>query len=155
MKVKNKFSFGPPQDRPLLWATDTRCFLHPPFSANGHVTPNLKNLGGCNFGNPLFGPLGVTCPFLKFSTPEHQRTTWTNLTPTDTQPIASKPTYLWANLNWTRSLASPSPTLGALCTNETQHMARDSYTLSTLGATDPPHRGRFRPPSSTLHHEVK
>jgi len=22
MKLKNKFSFGPPQDRPLLWATD-------------------------------------------------------------------------------------------------------------------------------------
>ena len=45
---------------------------------------------------PQFGPLVVTCPF--FWTHEHQRTTWTNLTPTDTQPIATKRTYLEANL---------------------------------------------------------
>ena len=50
-------------------------------------------------GTTLFVPLGVTCPFLQFRTPEHQRTTWTTLTPTDTQPIVRKPTYLGANLN--------------------------------------------------------
>ena len=59
MKLKNKFSFGPPQDRPRL---------HLPF-------------------------------FLQFWTPEHQRTAWTNITPTDIQPIPRKPTYLSVNLN--------------------------------------------------------
>jgi len=70
-----------------------------PFWAHGLVTPNPKKLGGAILGTPHFGTLGVTCHFLQFCTPEHQRTTWTNLTPTDTQPIASKPTYLGANLN--------------------------------------------------------
>jgi len=70
-----------------------------PFWAHGQVTPNQKKLGGCNFWNPHFEPLGFTCPFLQFWTPEHQRNTWNTLTPTDTQPIARKPTYLGANLN--------------------------------------------------------
>jgi len=56
-------------------------------------------MGGAILGTSHFGPIGVTCPFLQFWTPEHQRTTWTTLTPTDTQPIARKPTYLGANLN--------------------------------------------------------
>jgi len=34
-------------------------------------------------------------------------------------------------------------------------MARESYTSSTLGRNDPPHRGGVRPPSSPLHHEAK
>jgi len=34
-------------------------------------------------------------------------------------------------------------------------MARESYTSSTLGGTDSPHRGGFPPPSSPLHHEDK
>ena len=34
-------------------------------------------------------------------------------------------------------------------------MARESYTSSTLGGTDPPHRGGVRSPLSTLHHEAK
>jgi len=73
--------------------------MHPPFWAHGQVTPNTKKIGGCNFENPHFGPRRVTCRFLQFWTPEHQRTTWTNLKPTDTQHIASKPTFLGANLN--------------------------------------------------------
>jgi len=83
MKLKNKFSFGLPQDRSLLWATDPLvaqrgcAFCTPPFWALGQVTPNPKKLGGCNFGTPHFGPLGVTGPFLQFWTPEHQRTAWT------------------------------------------------------------------------------
>jgi len=61
--------------------------------------PKTKKFVGCNFVNPHFRPLGVTCPFLQFWTPEHQRNTWNTITPTDTQPIARKPTYLGANLN--------------------------------------------------------
>ena len=34
-------------------------------------------------------------------------------------------------------------------------MARESYTSSTLGVTDPPHRGGDRLPLSPLHHEAK
>ena len=34
-------------------------------------------------------------------------------------------------------------------------MARQSYTSSTLGGTDPPQRGAVRLPSSPLHHEAK
>jgi len=50
---------------PILgpWASDTKS----------------KKLESCNFGNPHFGPLGFTCPFLQFWTPENQRTTWTTL----------------------------------------------------------------------------
>ena len=40
--------------------------------------PKSKKMGG-NFGNPYFGPLGVTCPFWQFLTHEHQRNTWTTL----------------------------------------------------------------------------
>jgi len=50
-------------------------FCFPPFWAHGQVTPNPKKFKWCNFGNPHFGPIGVTCPFLQFWTPEHQRTT--------------------------------------------------------------------------------
>jgi len=71
----------------------------PPILGPWASDPKSKKIGECNFGNPYFGPLGVTCPFLQFWTPEHQRTNWDNLTPTDTQPIARKPTYLGANLN--------------------------------------------------------
>ena len=74
-------------------------FLHPPFWAHGQVTPNPKKLGVQFWEPPILGPLGVTCPFLQFRTPEHLGTTWTTLTPTDTQPITRKPTYLGANLN--------------------------------------------------------
>ena len=75
------------------------CFLHPPICAHFQVSPNPKKMGGCNFGIPTFGPLGVTCPFLQFWTPEHERNTCNTLTPSDTQPISRKPTYLGANLN--------------------------------------------------------
>jgi len=75
------------------------CFLHPPFWVYGQVTPNQKIWGGAILGTPHFGPFGITCPFLQFWTAEHQRTTWTTIKPTDTQPIARKPTYLGANLN--------------------------------------------------------
>ena len=75
------------------------CFLHPPLWAHGQVTPNPKKLGVAILGTPHFWHLGVTCPFLQFWTSEHQRNTWNTLTPTGTQPIARKPTYLGANLN--------------------------------------------------------
>jgi len=42
------------------------CFLHTPFWAHGQVSPNPKELGGCNFGKTHFGQLGVTCPFFCF-----------------------------------------------------------------------------------------
>ena len=42
MKLKNKFSFGPPQDRPLLWA----------YAPKGHTW------GAVIFGHPQFGPMG-------------------------------------------------------------------------------------------------
>ena len=130
-------------------------FLHLPFCAHGQVTPNPNKLVVAGLGNPLYGPLKVTCPFLQYWTNEHQRNTWNTFTPTDTQPIARKATYLWTNLNLTRSLASPSPTLGAIYTMETQPMARESYTSSTLGGTYSPHRGGVLPPLSPLHYESK
>ena len=114
-----------------------------------------RNWGGAILGKPHFGPLWFTCPFLQFWTPEHQRTNWTTLTPTDIQPIVRKTTYFGSNLNWTRSLASPLPTMGAIYTKETQPMARESYTSCTLVGSDPPHRGGDRPPPSPLHHEAK
>ena len=43
--------------------------------------------------HPKIG-LGVTCPFLQFWTPEHQRTTWKTLTPTDTHLSPTKPPIL-------------------------------------------------------------
>jgi len=65
----------------------------------GKVTPNPKKLVGAILGTTHFGPLGVTCLFLQFWTPEYQRNTRNIVTPTDTQPIACKPNYLGANLN--------------------------------------------------------
>ena len=61
-------------------------------------TKSNKNEGG-NFGYPPIWAPRSHLPFLQFWTPERQQTTWTNVTPTDTQPIASKPTYLAANLS--------------------------------------------------------
>jgi len=61
--------------------------------------PKSKKIGGLvQFWETPFGPLVVTCPFLQFWTPEHKRYTWNTLTPTDTQPIARKPTSLGAKL---------------------------------------------------------
>jgi len=34
-------------------------------------------------------------------------------------------------------------------------MARESYTTTTLGGIDSPHRGGVQPASSPLHHEAK
>ena len=96
-----------PQRGPLGGA-----FCTPHFGPMGKWPQIQKNWGVQFWEPPILGPLGVTYPFLHFRTPEHQRTTWTTHTPTDTQPIARKPTYLAANLNLTRSLASLSPTLG-------------------------------------------
>jgi len=70
----------------------------PPILGPWASEPKSKKKGDAILGTPHLGPLGVTCPFLQFLTPEHQRTTWTNFTHTDTQPIARKPTYLGANL---------------------------------------------------------
>jgi len=105
----------------------------------GHMVkwPQIHKNWMLQFWEPPFWAPRGHLPFLQFWTPEHQRTTWTTLIPTHTQPIAHKPTYLGANLNWTRSLASPSPTLGAIYTKETQPMPRESYTLSTLGEPIP------------------
>ena len=74
--------FAPPILGP--WASDTK---------------SNEIWGGAILGNTHFGSLGVTFPFLQYWTPEHLRTTWTTLTPTDTQPIARNPTYFGANLN--------------------------------------------------------
>jgi len=74
------------------------CFLHPPFGPIAS-DPISKKIVGVQFWEPYFEPLGVTCPFLQFWTPEHQRSTWTTLTPTDTQLCALKPTYLGENLH--------------------------------------------------------
>ena len=127
----------------------------PPILAHGQVTPNPKNWWGSILGTPHFGPLGVTCPFLQFWTPEHQRNTWTTLTRTDTQPIARKNTYLGATQKLNSFFNFPIPNTGAIYTKQTQPMARDSYTPSTLGGTEPPHRGGVRPPSSFLQYEAK
>jgi len=68
----------------------------PPIFGPWASDPKSKKMAVCNFGKPHFSPLVATCYFLQFWSPEHQRTT---LTPTDTQPIARKSTYLGANLN--------------------------------------------------------
>ena len=72
--------------------------LAPPILGPWASDTKSKKLGDAILGTPHFGSVGGTCPFLQFLTPEHQRTTWTNLTPTDTQPLANKPTYLGANI---------------------------------------------------------
>ena len=74
------------------------CFLSPPFCAHGQVNPKPKKLG-VQFWEPPFWAPRVTCPFFQLWTPENQPTNWTTLIPTDTQPIARKPTYLRPNLN--------------------------------------------------------
>jgi len=81
----------------------------PPFWAHGQLTPKGPNVGGCNFESPFWAHLGSLAHF-QFYAPHGQ---WPTPTPTDTQPMARKPTHLGVDLNWTRSLASPSPTLGA------------------------------------------
>ena len=75
------------------------CFLHALILGHWASDPKSKDIGGAILGTPHFGPLGVTCPFLQFWTPEHQRTTWITLTRSDTQLITRKPTHLGANLN--------------------------------------------------------
>jgi len=59
-----------------------------------HRHPNIMKLKNKFSLNPPRIGLGVTCPFLQFWTREHQRITWTNLTHSDTQPIARNPPIL-------------------------------------------------------------
>jgi len=130
-------------------------FEPPHFGPMGKWPQIQKNVGGAILGTPHFGPLGVTSPFLQFWTPEHQRNTWTNLTPTDTQPIARKPTYFWAKPKLNLFFSFPIPhTGGNLHKGDPTYGSRVIHIIYTMG-TDPPHRGGVRPPSSPLHHEAK
>ena len=131
-----------------------RCAFCTPILGPWASDPETKKMGGAISGTPILGT-SWSLAFFEFWTLEHQRNTWTTLTPSDTQPIDRKTTHPGANLNRIRSLASPSPTLGVIYTKVAQSMARQSYTSSTLRGTDPPHRGGVRPPSSLLHHEAK
>jgi len=140
---------------PIRGTQGGRCFLLPPFFGPWACDNKSKKLEGCNFGNPPFWAPRGHLPFFavldSWASADHldQPNTYRY------QPNASKLTYLGANPNWTRSLASPSPTLGAIYTKVTQPMARESYTSSSLGVTETPHRSGVRPPSSLLHHEAK
>jgi len=101
-------------------------FCTPLFVPKGKWHQIQKNWRGCNFGNPFRDPrchlpfFAVLDSWASADHLDHPHTT-------DTKPIARKPTYLVANINWTRSLVFPSPTLGAIYTKETQPMARESY----------------------------
>jgi len=76
-----------------------RVLFAPPHLGPFASDPKPKKIGGVQFWeSPFWFPRGHL-PFLQFWTPEHQRTTWTTLTPTDTQRFARKPVYLGANLN--------------------------------------------------------
>ena len=78
----------------LQWATDPTwvhlggCCLHAPFWANGQVTPERPNFGGCNFITPHFGPIWGHLPILHFSLPSGL---WTTPTPTNTILPLSNP----------------------------------------------------------------
>ena len=116
--------------------------MHPPFWAHGQPTPEGPNFGGgAILEPPILGPLGVTCPFFQFRTPEHLGTTWTTHTPTDTQPIARKPTHPpWGRPKLNSFFSFPIPHTGGnlrVYTKVTQPMVRESYTSSTLGEPIP------------------
>jgi len=111
-------------------------FAPPHFGPMGKWPQIQKNWGVQFWESPFWAPGGHLTFFavlVSWASSEHLDHPHT----TDTQPIARKPTYLWAKLNWTRSLVSPSPTLGTIYTKETQPMDRESYTSSTLGETIP------------------
>jgi len=114
-----------------------------------------KKIGGLQFWeSPILGPSGSFALFCSFGLlsisgtpgpPSHYR-----------YPTYRPQTHLsWGKPKLNSFFSFPTPTLGAIYTKETQPMAHESYTSSTLGGTDPPHRGLVRPPSSPLHHEAK
>jgi len=62
----------------------------PPVWAHGQVTPEGPNFGGCNFGNPHFGPTWGHLPIFQFWLPPGQ---WPTPTPTNTTlPLPNPPT---------------------------------------------------------------
>jgi len=61
----------------------------------------------------------------------------------------------WGKPKLNMFFSFPIPHMGAFYTKVTQPMARESYTSSTLGGTDPPNRVGFRLASSPIHHEDK
>ena len=89
-------------------------FCTPHFGPMGKWPLRGPILGGAILEPPILGPSEVTCPFFSFRPLSISRPRGPPIhLPIPNLSLANPLTHLGADLNWTRSLASPSPTLGA------------------------------------------